>query len=200
MLRTHAMWFLAASSALACASSPAARDCVPDPPKPAWVERPGFHDHLAATGLARSKGGTAYARDKAMTAARDQIARMIDTRVRNLTDTFFREGEIDGSGGRAEAFTKYVSRQVSTQTLAGSRPEQFWTNECTGEVAVLLVLDEGLVRRAMQSAASDGARELDIVDAQAQKALRGLDEQLARDAAKSDAETPAAAPDGGATN
>jgi len=174
---------MAAVVICACGGGPETKSatCIPDPPPPEWVDRPVREDKLIAVGIARSKGGTGHARDKAVTDGRDKLARILRVKVKNMTDTFFREAELDGTGGRAESFSRSVGRQLSRHVLVGTRPEEFWTNHCTEEVAALVVLDTQKVAKLVQTASVEALRELEIVQEHANEALGELQEHVQRE-------------------
>jgi hypothetical protein len=148
---------------------------------PDWVFQPQVKGKLAAVGSApKSSGGMQFQRNEAMASARDELARMVSVNVRNMFQSF---QEATGIGD-AETFDRVstnVSKQVTNQTLVGSRQDDIWVDP-EGTMYLLAVLDPKTVGAAVKEAARvsmDSAEAL-YQQMKAKEAFDDLDEQIDR--------------------
>jgi outer membrane murein-binding lipoprotein Lpp len=143
---------------------------------PEWVLTGHVKETTSAVGSARiGKGGLQFARTEALAAARDELARQLSVKVETLINNFAQQTGI-GNDQMLDAFSKQVSRQITNETLAGSRQQDIWISP-SADVYVLVVLEDeqikNTVRREMVSSyrqdearwqefkAKNGAEELD---------------------------------------
>lgn len=164
-----------------CGANPGAATCSPEPSRPAWADRPTLDDAIASVGIAKSAGGTGRAREKARAAGRDELARILQTRAKGMTDRFFREAAIDNEAGRAEDFTRTVSRQLVKQSLSGSRAVKYWRDSCTEETYALMALDTSSVLAQLKTSGAAAVRELNLVEQQADDALKKMEDAIDRE-------------------
>ena len=92
---------------------------------PAWVNTPPTAvDAIYAVGAANVGANPVLARNKAADAARQELGRIIQVKVKSLLDNFMQEHQefVNNQGTiTSEEFTRSVSRSVSQATLAGSQ-------------------------------------------------------------------------------
>jgi hypothetical protein len=143
---------------------------------PEWVLTGHLKEATSAVGSAKiGKGGFQFARTEALAAGRDELARQVSVKVETLVNNFAQQTGI-GNDQMLDAFSKQVSRQITDETLAGSRQQDIWISP-SADVYVLVVMDneqiKTAVRRQMVSSyrqddarwqefkAKNGAEELD---------------------------------------
>jgi len=150
-------------------------------PKPAWVDTPNMEGGLTATGIGRSHGGKGKAREKAVNAARTELARILRTKVQAMTDRFFQETEdmMQPDHSTAIDFTRDVSRQLTDATLRGSRAMQYWTDCTTGEEYALVGLDTAAVLAEAKKASRAAAEAKALfIENKANEAIEKMDEAI----------------------
>lgn len=132
-----------------------------DKPLPTWVADPTEGGtRIAAYGTAeyRSSENRGQQRDRAMAAARDELARMLRLRIRNAVRDYMAD-----SGIGMTAFSDSVSQQVAEGSISGTYQRDEWENEKTNELFVWAVVDSAVASRlatsvvqaASQAAAGD---------------------------------------------
>ena len=143
---------------------------------PEWVLTGHLKETTSAVGSAKiGKGGLQFARTEALATGRDELARQVSVKVETLVNNFAQQTGI-GDDQMLDAFSKQVSRQITDETLAGSRQQDIWISP-SADVYVLVVMDneqiKTAVRRQMVSSyrqddarwqefkAKNGAEELD---------------------------------------
>jgi hypothetical protein len=143
---------------------------------PQWVLTGYMEETTSAVGSARiGKGGLQFARTEALAKGRDELARQVSVKVETLVNNFAQQTGI-GNNQMLDAFSKQVSRQITDETLAGSRQKDIWISP-SSDVYVLVIMDneqiKDAVRREMTSSyrqdearwqefkAKNGAAELD---------------------------------------
>ncbi|WP_426709363.1 LPP20 family lipoprotein [Cetobacterium sp. SF1] len=88
---------------------------------PNWIMVPEVEGATAAVGSARiGKAGIQFARTKAMLNARAELARTIESKVKNLLKDYTNSVGM-GDDETVESVTTNVSKAVANQTLKGSR-------------------------------------------------------------------------------
>lgn len=142
-LMTLATLILITTALLACGSKEVKvehgmGDAYKDAPE--WVFNPADQPGIAAVGVAKiGKAGFPFARNAAIADGRDQLARQLEVKVKNMLKSFTQSTGI-GDAQTVETVSSQVSRQVSKQTLNGSRMKQMWRAP-TDELFALVVLD-----------------------------------------------------------
>ena len=171
----------------AAAQAQSAIECpYPDAPNvaaPTWIcdePIPGWQ--VTAVGSAvKSNAGHSMDKEMATAKARDELARSMRTHVRNMIKRFARKTGI-GEGGTIDAVDEVVSRQVTKETLFGSRIIKSRTS-LNGTVYVAVGLDTQRVventKEAIKKAKSSmKSAEAQYQTLQANKAMEELDERV----------------------
>jgi len=118
---------------------------------PAWVLTPHIEGALSATGSsAITKSGLGFAKTKALSNARDELARSLETKVKNLFKSYTRETGVEDQM-TIDSVSEGVSRQVAAQSLRGSVQKGGWIDPCNN-LHVLVMLDENRVAQYTKSA------------------------------------------------
>lgn len=130
---------------------------------PAWVLTPDVEGGIAASGSSKINKalGTGFAKTEALAAARDELARQISVKVKNMFKNFT---QVTGVGDEqtVDRLSSNVSKQVANQTLNGSKQKAAWVSPC-GELHVLVVIDP--------NAATDAVKEKTLSSLRNEKAL-----------------------------
>jgi hypothetical protein len=112
---------------------------------PRWVLNPEVESGLASVGSAKiGKAGIQFARTEALANARDELARMISVKVKNMVKNFTQQIGV-GDEQTVDKVSAQVSKQVTYQVLNGSRQKDMWISP-SGELYVLVVLDPESVK------------------------------------------------------
>lgn len=116
---------------------------------PEWVLTGHVTGMMSAVASARiGKGGLQFARTEALARGRGELASQLSVKVKSLVNNFNQQTGI-GSDQTADAFSKQVSRQVTNETLAGSRQEDMWISP-SSDVYVLVVVETSEVKSAVK--------------------------------------------------
>jgi len=137
-------------------SQPDVEACMIDGTKaPSWVCDGGatMEGGLFAVGSAEpSPLGRSFQRTEATAAARDALAREIGVKVKNMFKQFQATTGI-GDAQTAEKATQNVSKQVASQTLAGSKVMKVWISPTKGTMYVLVGMpDPAAVQQSVKNA------------------------------------------------
>lgn len=113
---------------------------------PDWVLNPSMEGGLSAVGSAKmSKAGMSFTRTEAIADARDGLARQMSVKVKNMIKRFTEATGV-GDDETVDRVSTQVSKQLSSQTLAGSKAIKM---EIIGdELFVLVVLDPAAAMEA----------------------------------------------------
>lgn len=85
---------------------------------PAWVDNPARD---CAVGENKFRGNRSTAREAATAKARTELAKQLNVKVQSLFKNYASEGEADGKDFTEELIESF-SRQITDQTLSGTRP------------------------------------------------------------------------------
>ncbi len=147
---------------------------------PGWVFNPQVEGAtLAAVGSAKiGKAGLSFARTEALSNARDELARMIEIRVKNMVKNFMQVTGI-GDEETVDRVSVQVSKQVAYQTIRGSKQVAMWRSPC-GELFVLVAVDPGTVKEFIKTQLETSLRNEKALWQmyQAKKAWKELDEEI----------------------
>ncbi|TYB33731.1 MAG: hypothetical protein FXF49_04815 [Flexistipes sinusarabici] len=129
---------------------------TPEPPQhsclegaPGWVINPNMEGGLTGLGSAKiGAAGMQFARTEAIAVARDEIARTISVKVKNMFKNFTQATGV-GDEETVDRVAANVSKQVANQTLSGTVPTKVWISPCK-EYYTLVVLDPGKVEGVVQ--------------------------------------------------
>jgi hypothetical protein len=164
---------------LGCGGS--AQTSAPPPPiAPEWVTKtPMAADAIYGIGIANVGPNVVLARQKAEDNARQNIAKVIDTRVKNMMDQFMQEHQdlVNPDMQTSTEFTQTVSRSVSQAALSGCQIEEVWhdgPNKIMYAKAVITKTD--IVKQVKQNAAAN--RQAAMLEQKKDEALKKLDDAL----------------------
>jgi len=133
-------------------------DKVPD-----WVNKtPAKEDALFAVGVANVGANLALTREKAIDAARQELGRTIEIRVKSLMDQFSTDHKdfYDSQGAVSSSeFTRTVSRSVSQATLNGSRTDGFFHDKGNSTYYCLVVMTKNDLITDIMNKTSELARQ-----------------------------------------
>jgi len=167
-----------------CGGGPKERIAVPESPAPAWVNTPPTAvDAIYAVGAANVGANPVLARNKAADAARQELGRIIQTKVKSLLDNFMQEHQefINNQGTiTSEEFTRSVSRSVSQATLAGSQIVEFYYDKDNKIYYALAVLRKNDIVNEIMRSMNEAQRQKKtaFVEQKAEEALKILDKEL----------------------
>ncbi|RMA92535.1 LPP20 family lipoprotein [Hydrogenothermus marinus] len=149
---------------------------------PVWVLNPPNGKQLAAVGSAKiGKAGIQFARTEALANARDELARMLSVKVKNMVKNFSQQIGV-GEDQTVDKVTAIVSKQVTAQLLQGSMQKDMWISP-SGELYVLVVLDPQAVKEAVKQATLASFKNERALwqQFQAKKAYEELDKEIEKE-------------------
>jgi len=118
---------------------------------PSWVLNPQSAGTLVAVGSAKiGPAGMQFAREEALAAARDELARQMSVRVKNMTKRFMQVTGV-GDAQTVDRVSATVSKQVANQVLSGSRQKDMWISP-SGELYILVELDPAFAKQTVANA------------------------------------------------
>lgn len=146
---------------------------------PRWVLSPEMEGGLSAVGSAKiGKAGIQFARTEALANARDELARMLQVKVKNMVKNFT---QVIGAGDEqtVDKVSVQVSKQVTSTVLQGSKQKDMWISP-SGELYVLVVLDPQSVKQAVKEATLSSFKNERALwqKFQAKKAYEELDKEI----------------------
>ena len=116
---------------------------------PEWVLDGYQEGMISAVGSAKiGKGGLQFARNEALANGRTELARQVSVKIRSLVNNFAQQTGI-GDDQMVDAFSKQVTRQVTNETLAGSKQQDLWISP-SSDVYVLVVMDAAEVKASVK--------------------------------------------------
>jgi len=120
---------------------------------PKWTCDPYVEGSIAALGIAKKNAGNdkSMQRSEAMADGRDALASQISIKVSNLFKSY--KGTT-GSGEAAtfDASSSKVSKQLASETLAGSTAIDSWISPKTGDLYLLVTIKNTPVKEKMDEA------------------------------------------------
>jgi len=118
---------------------------------PKWVLNPQSEGVLSAVGSAKiGKAGIQFAKIEALANARDELARQLSVKVKNMIKNFTQQIGV-GDDQTVDKVAVQVSKQVTSQVLQGSKQKDMWISP-SGELYVLVILDPTSVKDAIKQA------------------------------------------------
>ena len=168
-----------------CASKPEKKDFgqVGDlADAPSWVLNPEVEGVLAAVGSSKmSKAGIQFTRTNALANGRDELARQMSLKVKNLVKNFTQATGI-GDDETVDKVSSSVSKQVAKQTLTGSKQKSMWISP-GNELFVLVVLDAKSVAQAVKEQVQTSYKNEKALwqQFQAKKAQEELDAEIEKE-------------------
>ncbi len=105
---------------------------------------------LTAVGSARiGKGGMQFARTEAMAHARSELARQLAVKVKGLVNNFSQQVGV-GEGQTLDLFSEQVSKQVTNETISGSKQKELWISPAS-DLYVLVFIDPEMVKASVKN-------------------------------------------------
>jgi hypothetical protein len=152
----------------------------PAPQAPGWVTHPPrAADTIYGIGYVNIGPNVVLARQKAEDAARQQIGKVIDTRVKSMMDQFMQEHQdlVNTSSTTSANFTRSVSRSVSQATLSGVQIEEVWQDLANNIMyAKAFVTKTDVVQQVKNNAAAQ--KQAAFLEQKTDEALKTLDKSL----------------------
>lgn len=152
----------------------------PAPQAPEWVTRPPKAvDAIYGVGAANVGPNVVLARQKAEDAARQEIAKVIDARVKNMMDRFMQEHQdlVNPASTTSVEFTRTVSRSVSQASLAGVQIEEVWQDVPNKVIyAKAVVTKTDVVQQVKSNVAAQ--KQAAFLEQRTDEALKTLDKAL----------------------
>ena len=149
---------------------------------PKWVLNPAMEKTLCAAGSAKvGPAGMQFARTEALANGRDELARIISVKVKNLVSNFAGATGI-GDDQTVDKVSKQVSKQVASQTLNGSRQKDLWVSP-GGDVYILVVIDPEVVKEAVKNSVQTSYKNEQALwqQFQAKKGHEELDKEIEKE-------------------
>ncbi len=154
---------------------------------PQWVKDGGssIEGGQAAVGSAQiGKAGVGFARTEAQAKARDELARQMQVKVKNLFKRFTEQIGL-GSGQTVDKTATDISKQVAKQTLSGSRLRDSWISP-SDTLYVLMVIDDDLAKANVREAVETSFKNDQALwqKFQAKKGFEELEKELEKEFGK----------------
>lgn len=146
---------------------------------PKWVFLPESDDGLAAYGYSRiTKAGLNFARVEALSNARDELARILKLKVKNMVKNFTEATGIENSEAIDRVSTQ-VSKQVANESLQGSKQKDMWISP-DNELFVLVVIDKHTVSQYIKNSVTTSFKNEDAIwqQVQAKKSYEDLQKEV----------------------
>ncbi|MCG8632651.1 MAG: LPP20 family lipoprotein [Desulfobacterales bacterium] len=125
---------------------------------PEWVLTGHDGETFSAVGSAKiGKSGMQFAKNEALANARNELASQLSVRVNSLVNNFTRATGI-GDAQMVDRLGKQVVRQVTRETLNGSRQEDVWISP-SSDLYVLVVMDAESVRQSVRNQVASSFRD-----------------------------------------
>lgn len=152
----------------------------PAPQAPEWVTKPPRDSNaIYGVGIANVGANVVLARQKAEDAARQEIAKVIDTRVKNMMDRFMQEHQdmINTASSTSVEFTRSVSRSVSQATLSGCQMQEVWHDRDNRIMYALAIITKtDIVKQVKSNVAAQ--RQAAFLEQKTDDALKAMDKAL----------------------
>ncbi|OPX26859.1 MAG: hypothetical protein B1H07_03360 [Campylobacteraceae bacterium 4484_166] len=120
---------------------------------PKWTCNPAVEGAIADVGIAKMNAGNdkSFQRSEALADGRDRLAAQVAVKVSNL----FKQYKGTTGAGKASTFdkaTSFVSKQLVSETLNGSKSVDIWEQPTTKELFLLVTVSTDSVAKAMDKA------------------------------------------------
>lgn len=172
-----------------CSSTP---EMTHDPAKiaeefegaPEWVKNEGsnIEGGLAAVGSAKiGKAGVGFARNNAKAMARNELARQIQLKVKDLVKNFTQQIGVD-QNQTVDKVGVQASKQVTKQSLSGSRTQDSWISS-NGTFYTLMVLDTQSVKQHVKDSVETSMKKEKALwqQYQAEKGWKDLEKEIEKE-------------------
>jgi len=134
---------------------------------------------MAAVGSAKiGNAGMNFARTEALANGRDELARQMSVKVKNMVKNFTQSTGI-GDDETVDKVSSQVSKQVANQTLNGSRQKDSWISP-SSTLYVLVAVDPAIVKESIKNAVQTSFKNEQALwqQFQAKKAYDELDKEI----------------------
>ncbi|GAB7140289.1 hypothetical protein RsTz2092_02370 [Deferribacterales bacterium RsTz2092] len=138
---------------VAAAAAPGCLTGAPD-----WVLSGGAEgEYLNGVGSAKiGPAGVQFARTAAQGSARDEMARTLEVKVENMLKDFTQQTGV-GDSAVVDRVTANVSKQVSSQTLTGTKQKAMWASPCN-ELYVLMAADANTLQKSVKDSVNSSLK------------------------------------------
>jgi len=136
--------------------------------------------YFASVGSAKtSKLGHGFSRREALANARSSLAQQIETKIKDKVETFMRSTGVS-KREVADKVTAQVSKQVSKQTLNGSRQISYWENNGDESIYLLVSVNKDSINKTVKDSIVSSYQNSDALwqQFQAQNALEKLEQEF----------------------
>ncbi|MFO7838069.1 MAG: LPP20 family lipoprotein [Desulfosalsimonadaceae bacterium] len=150
---------------------------------PDWVTNGGSNtEGLAGVGSARiGDAGVGFARTEAMAMARAEMARQIQVKVKDLVKNFTKQIGA-GEGQTVDKLSAQVSKQVTRQSISGSRQQASWISP-SSTIYTLVTVDPERVQKYIKDSVKTSLRDDEALwqQFQAEKGFEELDKEIRKE-------------------
>ncbi len=165
-----------------CASTPSTVDEYED--APSWVLDGGasVEEGSAAVGSAKiSKAGMNFTRTEALAYARDELAKQLGVKVKNMVKNFTQSTGI-GDDETVDKVSSQVSTQVTNETISGSRQKDIWISP-SKDLYVLVYIDSEILKASVKNSVQTSMKNEAALwqQFQAKKAYDDLDKEIEKE-------------------
>ena len=145
---------------------------------PSWVLN-GGRDGISAIGSADiTKAGLQFARNEALAMARDELSRMISTKVEGLVSNAVSQSLGNNAyDSVVEKYSEQITRQIVSQSIVGSKQMDTWISPDGKQIYVLVEQDEKLTDKIQKSIMQNISKDNNM-PVQKDKFLNALDRAL----------------------
>lgn len=148
---------------------------------PSWVLDGGssVDEGAAAVGSAKiSKAGMNFTRTEALAYGRDELAKQLGVKVKNMVKNFTQTTGI-GDDETVDKVSSQVSTQVTKETISGSRQKEMWISP-SKDLYVLVFIDNETLKTAVKNSVQTSMKNEAALwqQFQAKKAYDDLDKEI----------------------
>ncbi|MBI5206225.1 MAG: LPP20 family lipoprotein [Candidatus Firestonebacteria bacterium] len=147
---------------------------------PAWVKNPSsVEGAVAAVGIAKiGKAGMPFAQTEALAKGRDELARMMSLKVKNLFKNFTKITGL-GDDQTVDKVSSDVSKQVANQTLQGSKQRDSWISS-SNNLYMLVVIENKIAAETAKTSIQTSLKNEQALwqEFQAKKGHEELDKEV----------------------
>ena len=148
---------------------------------PSWVLDGGssIDDGAAAVGSAKiSKAGMNFTRTEALAYGRDELAKQLGVKVKNMVKNFTQTTGI-GDDETVDKVSSQVSTQVTKETISGSRQKEMWISP-SKDLYVLVFIDNETLKTAVKNSVQTSMKNEAALwqQFQAKKAYDDLEKEI----------------------
>ncbi|HTR81560.1 MAG TPA: hypothetical protein VMM58_08005 [Bacteroidota bacterium] len=159
---------------------PSQEAAAPPPQAPEWVTKPPRDsDALYEVGSAKIDADVIRARRKAEDAARQEIAIILDARVKNVMDRFMQAHTdmINAASLPPDDFTRSVSRSISQSAFETSQIQEIWQDRDNRVIYALAVIAKSDIVKQIKSNVAARCRSV-FLEQKADEVLEAMDVAL----------------------